>query len=139
MTTKPELEKLELLQEFYETHVWTKHKYIFIVGKCGNEDCKFGCAPLRMPRVLFNSLRRRQQLVPFPTHTATSGTDHFASYDELVGTETSDRHMPSYRCDTTALKCDCSEYDTLGTHMNKSSLESRDSRLSNGILLTFRV
>ena len=97
MTSKAELEKLDLLQEFYGGHVLLKHKYLFIVSKCGKKDCKFGCGLLRMPRSLYSSLKSRRRLVPFPTHTPTSGKDHFAPYEELVNMETFDRHMPSYR------------------------------------------
>ena len=50
-----------------------------------------------MPRAAFNSLTNRHQLVPFPMHTAESGKDHFAKYEDIVGSPTSDVHMPSYR------------------------------------------
>ena len=103
MTTKPQLEKLDRLQEFYETHVLIKHKYMIIISKCGKDDFKFGCSPLRMPREAFASLRSRPQLVPFPTHTMESGADHFAKYAELSMIQTSDKHMPSYRYYLTVL------------------------------------
>ena len=72
------------------------HKYLFIVGKCGNSDCKFNCSPLRMPRASFDWLRGRPRIVPFPMHRASSGRDHFASYDELKCVPTTEAHLPSY-------------------------------------------
>ena len=96
MTTQVELAKCPLLQEYFKTHMREEHKYMFIVGKCGNSDCKFNCPPLRMPRASFDWLNRRPRIVPFPMHRASSGKDHFASYDELKSVPTTEAHLPSY-------------------------------------------
>ena len=82
MTTQVELAKCSLLQEYFKTHVREQHKYLYIVGKCGNSDCKFNCSPLRMPRASFGWLSSRPHIVLFPMHRASSGRDHFAPNDK---------------------------------------------------------
>ena len=96
MTTQAAIANCPLLREFLATHVLEPHKYLFIVAKCGDPKCKFGCKPLRMPRATFDWLKSRPRVVPFPMHRGSCGKDHFAPYDELKAVPTTEAHLPSY-------------------------------------------
>lgn len=96
MTTQAAIANCPLLCEYLTTHVLEPHKYLFIVAKCGDPNCKFGCKPLRMPRATFDWLKSRPRVVPFPMHRGSCGKDHFAPYEELKAVPTTEAHLPSY-------------------------------------------
>jgi hypothetical protein len=44
----------------------------------------------------YAELKARPQITPLPTKTHRSGQDHFAKYDDVKGTATTEKFMPSF-------------------------------------------
>ncbi|XP_070546538.1 uncharacterized protein [Ptychodera flava] len=67
-----------------------------MISKCGDISCKL-CKPPRLPQDVFQGIHKLPDPVP------TEDGDHFKSFEELYGTETTEKFRPSLVSKQTAL------------------------------------
>ena len=91
-STCKDLSKLPNLPAFMEKHM-TIHKYCVTVMKCGEASCSV-CLPVRMPQPVFQTLKQRDRIIPFPQEGING---HFKSHDEVKNHHTTDKSMPSFK------------------------------------------
>ena len=78
----------ESLRNFM-SHCCVQRHYFFDILKCGDEDCEV-CLPPRLPPSEFEKLHH----LPDP-HPSTD--DHYKSFSEVFGTDTSEQYRPSMK------------------------------------------
>ena len=71
----------------FHIHCCRERHYYFEVKKCGAEDCRF-CTPPRLFPETFNELHSLPDPMP-------AEENHYKTFGELFGKETSDMHKPS--------------------------------------------
>ncbi|XP_070563443.1 uncharacterized protein [Ptychodera flava] len=86
LTTK-DIRSKPALNKFME-HCTTSRKYFFTIQKCGKDNCDI-CKPPRLPKDVF------RLLCPLPDPVPTPDGEHYKSFSELYGTETSEKYCPS--------------------------------------------
>ena len=85
-STKVELSKKTNLKSFMSKHCRIRH-YTFQIMKCMDETC---CLEKRLPIEVFSSLSWIPDQVP-----EDDAFEKYLPYEEVVGTETTDKHRPS--------------------------------------------
>ena len=68
-------------------HCCQSRHYSFSIRKCGEESCSI-CKPVRMPMDIFRNIHH----LPDPT---PGEEGHYASFEDVYGTPTTERHRPS--------------------------------------------
>ncbi|XP_070547345.1 uncharacterized protein [Ptychodera flava] len=94
-TTTKLLQGKTKLQAFLN-HCTVRRYYYFMISKCGDISCKL-CKPPRLPQDVFQGIHKLPDPVP------TEDGDHFKSFEELYGTETTEKFRPSLVSKQTAL------------------------------------
>ncbi|XP_070538845.1 uncharacterized protein [Ptychodera flava] len=94
-TTTKLLQGKTKLQAFLN-HCTVRRHYYFMISKCGDISCKL-CKPPRLPQDVFQGIHKLPDPVP------TEDGDHFKSFEELYGTETTEKFRPSLVSKQTAL------------------------------------
>ena len=87
-TTQKDLKSKSIYNNFLEKHCKVR-QYMFSVKKCGLAACTFCKAP-RLPNEVFEQLHHLPDPMP-------GDGEHFKSFDELYGTDTSEKFRPSLK------------------------------------------
>ena len=88
-STKIELSKKQSLKSFMSKHCRLRH-YMFQIKKCMDETCAY-CLEKQLPGEVISNL----PWIPDPVPKGDA-SGKYLPYEEVVGTETTDKHRPSF-------------------------------------------
>uniref|UniRef100_U9SW53 Uncharacterized protein n=1 Tax=Rhizophagus irregularis (strain DAOM 181602 / DAOM 197198 / MUCL 43194) TaxID=747089 RepID=U9SW53_RHIID len=118
-TTADILSKKNLFQNFIRTHCRICH-YYFQIKKCNDISCTL-CKPIRLPHDIFEKLGNFSDSM-----LSKKNDDHYAAFNSVHNTETSERHRPSL-----VIALESAEHVPKGLLINTKRFTLRSSREIN--------
>ena len=96
LKTKSTISDKPMLQQFL-SHCCQERHYFFEVKKCGSADCTI-CKPVRLNSEVV------QEIKNFPDPIAAEDNNHYLSFGDVCGMNTTDKHHPSLKKISSKLK-----------------------------------